>query len=211
VGEKGAELGLGAVVASALKAALLGAVSAPLKMIGAAIGGGEGAAAGGLAIEPLPCVAGAAALAGDPGARLDGLAEMLSERPSVRLSLSGRVGAADRPILAEQLLVERWQRGEGLPELEGTSLLSRRRIGQALGRRAAGGATGLDPEDQALYERYVAAVAVPDERLAALAAARAALVRDQLAARGIAAARLELREPASEATPGVVIAIGGGG
>jgi hypothetical protein len=121
------------------------------------------------------------------------------------------VGAADRPILAEQLLVERWQRGEGLPELEGTSLLSRRRIGQALGRRAAGGATGLDPEDQVLYERYVAAVAVPDERLAALAAARAALVRDQLAARGIAAARLELREPASEATPGVVIAIGGGG
>jgi hypothetical protein len=209
--DEGAALGLRAVVASALRAAVLGAVSAPLKMIGAAVGGAGDAPDAGLALEPLPSVPGTPDLAGDPDERLDALAELAGQRPSVRLALHGRAGAADRPIVAERLLVERWQRGEGLPELEGTSLLARRRIGGALDRRAEGGDTGLDPEDQALYERYVAALAVPGERLAELASARAARVREQLVARGVAAARLELREPETDAAPGVAVALAAGG
>jgi len=200
--EKGATIGMGAVIASALKAALIGAVTAPLKMIGAVFGGGGD---GGFSLDPLPSVAGSAALDGDPQGRIDGLAKMLGERPSVALELRGRVGPEDRPKVAEQILVERRQRDEALPEIEGTNILSRRRIGQALDRRAKGEEAGLDAEDQALYERYIAAVTVPDERLTKLAKARAEVVRDALAAKGIPAPRLAIGEPASESKPGVLI------
>ena len=50
-----ARIGIGAVVASAIKSALVGAVTAPLKMIGAAFGGGDDK---GFSLEPLPSVAG---------------------------------------------------------------------------------------------------------------------------------------------------------
>jgi Domain of Unknown Function (DUF748) len=209
VDEKGAKLGIGAIVASAIKSALIGAVTAPLKMIGAMFGGGgEG---GALSIDPLPSVAGQTALDGDQSARLDGLAKMMGERPTVALSLRGRVGPDDRPKVAEQMLIERWQADDGLPELEGTNILSRRRIGQALARRAKGEPTQLEAEDQALYDRYVASVAVPDERLAALAKSRAEVVRGELVAKGVAAPRLAVGEPEAEATPGVVIAFRSGG
>jgi len=200
--EKGAKIGLGAVVASAIKAAVVGAVTAPLKMIGAVFqGGGDH----GFSLDPLPSVAGSAALAGDQQGRIDGLAKMLGARPSVALTLRGRVGPEDRPKVAEQILIERRKSGQGLPDVEGSNILSRRRIGQALDRRAAGEATGLDPDDQALYDRIVATVEVPDERLAALARSRAEAVRDALVAKGVPAPRLEVGEPAAQADPGVVI------
>jgi Domain of Unknown Function (DUF748) len=207
--EKGAKIGIGAVVASAVKAALVGAVTAPLKMVGALFQGGGEANAGGLSIDPLPSVAGAATLDGDQGARLDGLAKMLGQRPSVALALRGRVGPEDRPKVAEQILIEKRKADQDLPQIEGTNLLSRRRIGQALDRRAKGGATELDAEDQALYDRYVAAVAVPDDRLAALAKSRAELVRDALVAKGVPTQRVRVGDPESESKPGVVIGFAG--
>jgi hypothetical protein len=200
--EKGAKIGVGAVIRSALKAALVGAVTAPLKMVGAVFGGGDGQ---GFSLDPLPSVAGAPALDGDQQGRIDGLAAMLGERPAVALDLRGRSGAEDRPKVAEQILIERWQADEGLPPLEGTNVLSRRRIGQALERRAKGEATGLEAEDQALYERYVASVSVPEERLVKLATARAEVVRDALVAKGVPVARLAIGAPAGDAKPGVEI------
>jgi len=213
VDEQGTTLGLRSAFASALRAAVVGAVSSPLKMLGAA--GPDGAAPGGVArgfaAEPLPSPPGAAALEADPGERLDAIATLARERPALRFALRGLAGEADRPIVAERLLVERVQRGDELPELEGTGFFSRRRIAQALERRAEGGTPELDAEDQALYERYVAAVRVPEERLAALAAARAAAVRDQLVARGVDAGRLPLGPHATDASPGVSIGLGAGG
>ncbi len=203
--EKGATIAMGAVIASALKAALIGAITAPLKMIGALFGGDDAGGAGGFSIEPLPSVAGGPDLDGDQQGRLDGLAQMLSERPTMGLALRGRVGPEDRPVVAQQILVERWKSGEGLPELEDASFLARRRIGQALSKRASGEAVELESEDQALFERYVAAVSVPGERLAALARARADRVRQQLIEKGVAGARIAVGEPEAEAKPGVVI------
>jgi len=202
--EKGATIAMGAVIASALKAALVGAITAPLKMLGAVFGGDD-KGAGGFSIDPLPSVAGSPELDGDQQGRLDGLAEMLRERPTMGLALRGRVGPEDRPVVAQQILVERWASGEGLPEIEDASFLARRRVGQALSKRAQGGAADLAPEDQALFDRYVAAVSVPDERLAALAKARAERVRQQLVAKGVAGARIAVGEPEAEAKPGVVI------
>jgi len=175
-----------------------------LKMIGAVFGGGAGGA-GGFSIDPLPSVAGAPELDGDQQGRLDGLAQMLSERPTMGLALRGRVGPEDRPVVAQQILVERWTSGEGLPEIEDVSFLARRRVGQALSKRAQGEAAELAPEDQTLFDRYVAAVPVPDERLVALAKARAERVRQQLVGKGVAAARISVGEPEAEAKPGVVI------
>lgn len=203
--EKGAKIAMGAVIASALKAALIGAITAPLKMVGALFGGGDDKGAGGFAIDPLPSVAGSPDLEGDQNGRLDGLAQMLSERPTVGLALRGRVGAEDRPVVAEQILVEQWSAGKGLPELEDVNFLARRRIGQALSRRAKGEPAELDPEDQPIYERYVAAIAVPDARMNALATARAERVRALLVEKGIVGTRVAVGEPEAESKPGVVI------
>ena len=202
--EKGATIAMGAVIASALKAALVGAITAPLKMIGAVFSGDD-KGAGGFSVDPLPSVAGSPELDGDQQGRLEGLARMLSERPAMGLALRGRVGPEDRPVVAQQILVERWASGEGLPEVEEATFLARRRIGQALSKRAKNEPAELAPEDQALFEKYVAAVAVPDERLAALAKARAERVRQLLVEKGVAAARVAVGEPEAEAKPGVVI------
>jgi hypothetical protein len=202
--EKGATIAMGAVIASALKAALIGAITAPLKMLGAVFGGGDDGP-GGFSIDPLPSVAGSPELEGDQQGRLDGLAQMLSERPTMGLALRGRVGPEDRPVVAQQILVERWASGEGLPDVEEATFLARRRIGQSLSRLAKGEPAELAPEDQALFEKYVAAIAVPDARLAALAKSRAERVRQLLVEKGVVATRVAVGETEAEAKPGVVI------
>ncbi len=207
VDEQGSALGLRAILVSALKSALLGAVTAPLKMVGAAFRGEDDS---GFALDPLASIAGGSELAGDQGARLDGLVELLAQRPALALALRGRTGPEDHPKLAEQILIEQHQRGEDLPSLEDTSFFARRRIGQALEARAKGEEPLLAAEDQALYERYIAAVAVPDERLVALAKARAERVREELIAKGALAARVVIGENESESQPGVVIGFAAG-
>jgi hypothetical protein len=203
--EKGAKIAMGTVIGSAIKAALIGAITAPLKMVGALFGGGDDKGAGGFSIDPLPSVAGSPDLEGDQSGRLDGLAKMLGERPNVGLALRGRVGPEDRPVVAQQILVEQWSAGKGLPELEEANILERRRIGQALSRIAKGEPAELDPEDQPLFEKYVAAIAIPDARLDALAKARAERVRAALVEKGVVAARVAVEEPEAESKPGVVI------
>ena len=204
IDEKGSKIDLGAVIGSALKAALVGAITAPLKMIGAVFGGGD-AKEGGFALDPMPSQPGSAELAGDAQGRIDGLAEMLAQRPQVGLGLRGRVGPEDRPLVAEQILLERWQGGEGLPELADASFLARRRIGQALSRRAKGESLALEAEDEPLYAHYVAAIPVPDERLAKLATSRAERLKAALVEKGVVAARIAVGEPEAESKPGVVI------
>ena len=208
--EKGSKVDTGAVIASAIKAALIGAITAPLKLLGSIFDRGDDDGAGGFAIEPLTSVAGSPELEGDPQASLDGLAKMLKERPEIGLALRGRVGPEDHPIVAEQILVEQWSAGKGLPELEDASFFARRRIGRALERRAKGEPAGLEPEDQALLERYIAAIAIPDARLDALAKARAERVRALLVEKGIPAARVAVGKPEAESEPGVVLSFKAG-
>ncbi len=202
VDEKGAGLDVGAVVRGALKQALVGALSSPLKMVGAVLPGGGGKPA----LEPLGAVAGADSLAPDAQARLAPLAELLASRPALGFRLVGRTGPEDLPVVAEQILVERATAGEDLPQVEDAGFLARRRVAGALASRGRGESEELSPEDQALLERYKAAVQIPPERLAALARRRAEVVRDALAsAHGIDARRLELAEPAEADAPGVLV------
>jgi hypothetical protein len=201
--ETGSTVDVGAVVRSAIKAALIGGITAPLKLLGGIFDRGDDD--GGFSLDPLPSVAGSPELDGGAMGDLDGLAKMLGERPEIGLALRGRVGPEDHPLVAQQILVEQWSSGKGVPELEDAGFFARRRIGQALERRAKGEPAELEPEDQALFERYVAAVAIPDARLDALANARAERVRALLVEKGVAAARVAVGEPEAEAEPGVVL------
>jgi hypothetical protein len=159
-------------------------------------------------------VAGRAELAAGSDERLDALAELLAERPVLGLRLRGRVGPADRPLVAEQVLAERAAAGEDWPEVEGAGFLARRRIAQALETRDRGESLELSPGDGALLARYAAAVQIPAGRMRALARSRAEAARDAIAAaREIDPGRLQVGLAAGEGDPAVVLefAAAGGG
>ncbi len=209
----GARVSTGAIVASALRAALVGALTAPLKMLGAVFSPGDGGD-GGLAIEPIAALPGQPAPASDGSERADGLAKLLEQRPAMGVVLRGRVGNEDRPLVAEQILIERLEAGDGLPDLDGAGFLARRRLGRELLARSPRAsektrrdAEPVSPEDQALLDRYIDAVEIPADRLDALARARAGAVRDLLVAREIPAARVELGPREADGPPGVLIGL----
>jgi len=206
IDEKGASVSMGAVIASALRQAMVGAVTAPLKMLGAAFGGG-GSQAGGLGLDPIANRPGSDELADGQKGRIDALVQLLSQRPNVGLLLRGRVGPEDRPVVAQQVLTERWKAGEAFPDVEGSGFLARRRIGQALLKTAKGEAPKLSDEDRALYERTAAAVPIPEARLQALARSRAERARTLLLEQGVVASRVAAGDPEAEGTPAVVIGL----
>ncbi len=195
-------VGLGPVVLGALRAAVVGVVSSPLKALGAALPGGGRSE---VDLAMLPAVPGEAAPPEEAVQRIEAVAALLASRPLLAISLEGRAGSEDRPPLAARILLERAAAGEALPEVEGAGFLARRRIAAALAARSRGEASELTPDDGALVERMEAAIDVPAERLAALAGDRAAAVRERLLARGLDAARVALAEPAAEGAPGVAL------
>jgi hypothetical protein len=205
IDEKGARADVGAIVAGALRQALVGALSSPLKLVGASLS----AATGGVGFDPLASAPGAPALAPGQDERLGAMAQMLAERPALALRLRGRAGPADRAHLAERILVERATAGEDLPSVEGVGFLARQRLKGALVDRGRGEQGELDAEDAAALARWIEATDVPPERFAALARSRAESARDALVqAHAVDPARLALAEPAPEGEPGVVVELG---
>jgi hypothetical protein len=171
------EVGIGSIVRSALMSAVRGALLSPLKGIGAVLpSGGKGD----LRVEPLLAVPGRPDLAPGQEERLAGLAETLSSHGALAVLLRGRAGKADRPVLAEDLLVERAIAGEPLPELESASWSDRRRMSGLVEARKSSEVVEMDAEDAALWARYVEATSVPAERFEALALRRAELVAGAL-------------------------------
>jgi len=205
IDQKGASVSMGAVIASAMRQALIGAVTAPLKLLGAVFGAGSEAK--GFSIDPVASVPGTADVAAGQQGRTDGLVTLLAKRPQVGVSLRGRTGPEDLPLVAEQILVETQQAGKSLPSVKDSGFLARRRVVEALARKAKGKAPGLSAEDQALYERYVAAVQVPPERMRALATSRAQRVRALLIEKQVADNRIHVGEPEAEGAPAVVIGL----
>jgi hypothetical protein len=196
-------LGLGRIVLGALRAALVGVVSSPLKALGAALprgGGGEVDLAG------LPAPPGEVELGGDARPHVEALAGLLRARPLLALAITGRSGPEDRPVLAERLAVELASAGRPLPEVEGAGFLARRRVAEALRAEGRGEAAELSDEDRALRDRLVAATAVPPERFQALARARAARLRERLVSDyGAPPERVAEAEGFAEGAPGVTI------
>jgi hypothetical protein len=209
VDEKGTSVSMGTIIASALKQALLGAVTAPLKMLGAVFGGGDDDEGGGFAIAPIRSVVGSAELASDASARIDGLSRLLADRPTMGLLLRGRTGPEDKPLVAEQMIVERVAAGDGLPDLDGAGFLARRRVSQAFERRGKGAEAGLEGEDRELYDRYVASMDVPAARLDDLAKQRAEKARALLLEKGVPATRVSVGEREAEGEAAVVLSFRG--
>jgi hypothetical protein len=191
---------IAAIIAGALRQALVGALSSPLKGLGLALDAVSGSREG-LDLEPAVAAPGEALpdLSG-----LDSYAEVLEARPSLGLQLHGRAGPEDSPALAERVLTERVVAKADLPPLD-AGPLQKRRLREALEQRARGKAGPLDAKDTEALARWIAAVEVPDERYRELAAARAAalnvaLVRDH----GVSQDRISTGDP-TQGAPGVVI------
>ncbi len=198
---------LGPLVLAALRQAVLGAITSPLKLVGAALDtvtGGDGQVE--LSPGRIEAAPGQAQLPESAQPQLRGWAELLSSRPALALAVAGEAGAADRDGLALRMLVERAGAGEALPDLEDSAFFARRRVWAALQARGRGEAGELEAEDAALLERYVAAVEVPSSRFEALAeeraeAARRALIEES----GVDAARVIPAPPRGDGEPGVRI------
>lgn len=208
VDETGTRTGVATIVAGALRQALIGAITSPLKMLGSVASGVGGLFGGdGAGIAPIAVAPGAIEPEPGQGERYEGLVKLLSERPELALKLRGRAGPDDRPRVAEQMLIERVERGDGLPELEdGAGFLQSRRLTGALEDRGRGEPSELDAEDAAMLERYIAAVDVPEARLSALARARAEAVREiALSDYGVAATHLVVADAAPPGAPGVLL------
>lgn len=201
-GDGGAKAGIGAVLLGALRAAVTGAVTSPIKAMGALLP--EGGAAE-ISFAPVAFAPGDAAAPADAAEKLAPLASLLAERPGLALALVGRAGPEDRLALAERILVERVAADRGLPELEDAGFFARRRVQGALEERGRGEPGALEPEDEALLARYREATAVPPERYAELARRRAEAVRDLLAAtHSLAPARLRVETTSEPGAPEVV-------
>ena len=180
----GLRIGLGSVVRDALRAAIAGAVTSPLKMMGAAFSFGEG---GGLAVEPFRMAAGDTQLEDGQTESLAALAVLLESRPELAVRLQGGSTPGDRDALAERILANRVAAGGDLPDLDGAGFFARRRVRGALEKRGRGEAGALGPKDAELLARYRTATYVPPDRFAALARARArALAATLTATHGIA-------------------------
>jgi hypothetical protein len=162
--------GLGETVASAVRDAVAGARRTPLP-----------AAPIEIAFPPGRTVPGAR------GARqLATISDILAARPDVVVELSGATSSEDRRWLAEQAVTDRIEAPGGFRGvLRAIGVRNREtRIREALEARGAGDPGRLDPDDEAALDELVAAAPpVPDERVAALAAARVTYISNLLAGR----------------------------
>jgi hypothetical protein len=194
------------IVLSALRHALVGALTSPLKgvgvVLGAATGGGDEPT--GLRIEPLAVAPGATSPLADEFDRVAGMAKALAGRPGLGLELRGRSGVEDDPALAERMLTEMVVADAELPPVD-AGLLQKRRLRSALEDRAHGRPGDLGPEDAEALARWIDAVEVPPIRRDELANERATAVRDALLESHAASSdRLRVGDPLT-GPPAVVI------
>ena len=205
VDEKGSTVSFGPVIASALKSAILGAISTPLKLLGGSFGGKSASGPGTFSITPITSPAGSPDLDPSASGRVEGLVKLLAQRPAMGLMLRGRTSTDDRPLVAEQLLFEQVKQGKGLPELAGTGFFDHLKMKQILSRRNKDKSASVSVKDQPLFNRYLAAVEIPEDRLDTLAKLRAEKVREMLVAKGVSAARISIGNREAVGEGGVVI------
>ena len=188
------------IILGALRQALVGAATIPLKALGGVFAGG------GVDFEPIRALPGGVQIDETAAGRLAALVDLLESRPGLAVKLSGQAGDEDRLFLAEAELADRIAAGGDLPELpddQAAGLLGRGRIKRALEKRAESQTLSLSEEDQVHLRRYLAQVEVPDERYHDLARDRArAAQRHILATERVDASRVELTDP-GRGTPGV--------
>ncbi len=210
--EKGASVRLGSVIGSAVKGVLIGALTSPLKLLGAVVD-----ASGRVkdaTPEPVHFVPGRVELAAGDDERVAALAKLAATRPGLALRLSGQTSGADAQLLREARLLEAIDSGEGLPEAARglAQVLVRRRLRAALEARLAGEPAPLEPEDAQRLDTWLAGVEIAPDALADLARRRAARVQELLQSQfGLDAKQILLADPGppgGSPEPSVDVAIG---
>lgn len=143
-GASGVRVGLGTIVRDAVRQALTGALTSPLKAAGFVLPRGGGGEA--IGFEPLESPPGEPGLDAAGEDRLAGLAKLLKRRPALGLELTGGAGPADGPALVQ---AGNGGSGEELPDVaaEGAAV-SEARLRELARSRAEG-------VRQALIERGV--------------------------------------------------------
>ncbi len=182
IGEAGTTVDIGAVVASALKAAMVGALSSPLKLLGGFGGNGDQAALCDMRPPPLAFRTGRADLSPEAAAAATRLGEMLKARPALGLNIKVGVTQLDARWLHEQGLVRLWGEQGWLARLGGVFQRgTRERVRAALEERAAAGKGEMSAEDEAALQEWLADVPAPTAaQLADLGEQRSAQVTQAL-------------------------------
>lgn len=198
-----AQVDLMAVVRSALRQAITGAVTSPLKMLGA-VAGGKGAP---IAPSPIAFRLGRAEPTEAGGKSAGRLAAFLASRPAMGVQLAGAATPGDARWLHEQALFATWE-DEGVFARSLAFLTERgprQRVRDYLEARVAGQPPELSAEDAAQLDEWLRDVPPPTaEQLAALAEARLAAVRTVLRDEGIDAARITVGPPPEGQTKPIV-------
>ena len=194
----------GSIILSALGTALKGAITSPLKLLGAVTGSGKGKIKS-IAPAPIGFVAGRADLTveGVQGAKR--LAEFLQSRPALAVELSTSVTPEDvRRLLEQALLDELGKQGFFKSMLSFAGLSKRDEIRAALEARAQGKPGELSPEDEQVLEQWLAERPAPSPQvLKDLAQRRLAAAEEAL--RGdanVGPKQVVLDEPAAEVAEG---------
>lgn len=191
------------VVRSALRRAITGALTSPLKMLGAAIGG-KGAP---IAPSPIAFRLGRAEPTDAGAENAERLAAFLASRPAMGVQLSSAATKGDERWLHEQALLGDWA-DENFFERSLAFITKRgprERIRAYLEARARNKRPELSAEDAATLDEWLAERPAPtEEQLQALADARLAAVEKALAEEGIEASRVTRGAPPEEPAKPIV-------
>ena len=194
---------LGGTILRAVRDALIGAVTSPLKLLGA-IFVRKGTIQD-LTLEPIHFVSGTSQLSGPGQEQISRLGSFLSQRPELDLRLSGYTSPDDIQVLTDQLILIQLQGsappGGGQqtpgPEPEGTAPQAtpqdevRQFLASQLNQPGSGGAPALSAQATALLTQLRTQAVVSLQALDRLAAERVQAVMAELATNhAVAAARL---------------------
>lgn len=199
IDEKGTSVGIGTIVAGALRSALVGALASPLKMFGAVVQGGK---VQGVAPPTIAFRLGRDEPVAGGDAQLKQLGVFLAGRPTMGLALSTAPSSLDARWLKEQALRGEMEEPQGfLGTLRNLGQRDeRRQISDALAARARDEKGELAGEAaQALETMLAERPDPPAEQLRTLAESR--MTRIQTALReqpGVSAARITRDEVAGE-------------
>ncbi len=197
------QIDLMAVVRSALKQALAGAITSPLKMLGA-VAGGSGAP---IAPQPIAFRLGRAEPTGPGAESATRLAAFLASRPAMGVTLASAATPDDARWLHEHALLATWAE-EGFFERSlafVTERGPRERIRAYLEARVEDQKPELSAEDAATLDEWLKEIPEPTpEALQSLADARVAAVESVLHDKGIDASRISRGEAPAAATKPIV-------
>ena len=200
-GESGPQFSLASLIWTAVRNAIVSAISAPFRLIGNVLT--LGGRIGGFDVEPILFEPGMLDIQAQSAQRLEALSKLLKEKPQIELRLNGNVGSSDVDALKQKIFWEhiRAAKGNNYQEALVDVYKSLNGITEP--------AMPLSPVAEASLERFVMErIEIAREEITELAQNRAELVRQELIKRGVDPNRLltgAQTEMAADTTPRVTI------